>query len=75
MRVSWHTHLIDADTMPAHAPIITPTLQKFLATKFLCWLEVLSVLGVVRKTVEALQATANWLEACQVFTLDVLGYT
>ena len=65
--VSWHTHfvnIIDADTTPIHAPTITPALRQFLETKFLFWLEVLSVLGVVKNAVEALQATADWFEVC-----------
>ena len=60
--VTWHTHLINADTVPAHAPVITPTLRRFLETKFLFWLEVLSVLGAVRSAVEALQVAEDWLE-------------
>ena len=62
--LSWHTHLVDADTIPAHTPIITPTLYQFLETKFLFWLEVLSVLGAAKNGVEALQATVDWLEVC-----------
>ena len=69
--MSWHTHLVDADTMPAHAPTIVPTLHQFLEKKFLFWLEVLSVLGAVRNAVEALQIAMNWLEVCQVSVLDV----
>ena len=65
--VSWHTHLvglIDVDTVPAHAPTIITTLHRFLETKFLFWLEVLSVLGATRNAVEALQVTMDWLEVC-----------
>ena len=65
--VSWNTHfvnIIDADTTPIHAPTITPALRQFLEAKFLFWLEVLSVLGVVKNAVEALQATADWFEVC-----------
>jgi len=64
--MSWHVHLVDADTIPDHAPIITSTLRQFLEVKFLCWLEVLSVLGAVRNAVDALQAVAAWLEVCPV---------
>ena len=64
--LSWHTHLVDMDTTSAHAPTITPTLHQFLETKFLFWLEVLSVLGTTRNAVEALQVTTDWLEVCQV---------
>ena len=69
--LSWHAHLVDADTPPAHAPTITHTLRQFLEEKFLFWLEVLSVLGAVRNAVEALQATVDWLEVCSVSTLDI----
>ena len=65
--VSWHTHLaelVDANTIPARVPTTTPTLKKFLETKFLFWLEVLSVLGAARNAVDALQATTDWLEVC-----------
>ena len=62
--LSWHMHLVDAGTTPAHAPTITPTLHQFLAKKFLFWLEVLSILGAVRNAVEALRITADWLEVC-----------
>ena len=61
---SWHKHLVEADTKPAHTPMIPPTLHRFLEKKFLFWLEVLSVLGAVRNAVEALQIIVNWLEVC-----------
>jgi len=70
--MSWHMHLVDADTTPACAPAITPTMHQFLETKFLFWLEVLSVLGTARIAVEALQVTMDWLEVCRVPMLDVL---
>ena len=72
--MSWHTHLvgiIDADTIPVHAPTIIPTLNQFLETKFLFWLEVLSVLGATRNAVEALQVTTDWLEVCRVSCFGV----
>ena len=69
--MSWHTHLVDADTTLAHVPTIIPILRQFLETKFLCWLEVLSVLGAVRSAVEALQVTMNWLRVRRVSTFDV----
>ena len=72
--VSWHTHLVglvDADTIPAQVPAITPILRQFLETKFLCWLEVLSVLGAVRSAVEALQVTMDWLRVRPVSTFNV----
>jgi len=62
--LSWHAHLVDADTTPTRTPGITPTLRRFLKKKFLCWLEVLSVLGAVRNAVDALQVITNWLEVC-----------
>ena len=62
--ISWHTHLADADTTPTHAPTITPTIHQFLRTKFLFWLEVLSVLGAARNAVDALEVVIGWLEVC-----------
>ena len=72
--VSWHTHLVglvDAETIPAHAPTIAPAVCRFLETKFLFWLEVLSVLDAARNAVDALQITTDWLEVCRVPMLDV----
>ena len=63
---SWHMHLINTDTTPACAPIVIHTLHQLLETKFLCWLEVLSVLGAVRNAIDALQVTVGWLEVCPV---------
>ena len=57
---SWHTHLIGKT--PAPALDITSALHRFLETKFLFWLEVLSVLGAVRNAVDALQVVVAWLE-------------
>ena len=62
----WHMHLVYADTIPTHAPAITPALHRFLEKKLLFWLEVLSVLGAVRNAVEALQVVTDWLEVCRV---------
>ena len=59
---SWHKHLVDEPTANRHE--ITSALHCFLEKKFLCWLEVLSVLGAVRNAVDALKAAANWLEVC-----------
>ena len=59
---SWHTHLVGGCTTLVHALEITSALQRFLETKFLFWLEVLSVLGAARNAVDALQAAASWLE-------------
>ena len=58
--LSWHKHLIGA--APAYTPKITPVLHRFLEGKFLSWLEVLSVLGVAREGVDALEAASKWLE-------------
>ena len=74
--LSWHTHLVglaDADTIPAQAPTVTPTLHRFLGVKFLSWLEVISVLGATRNAIEALQATMDWLEVCRVCILYALA--
>ena len=68
--MSWHMHLINVGTLPAHAPTITTALCHFLEKKFLCWLEVLSVLGAVRNAVDALQAIVGWSEVCQVSLLE-----
>ena len=64
---SWHTHLVDEDNTLVPASDITSTLHRFLETKFLFWLEVLSVLGVVRNAVDALQVVVSWLEVCLRF--------
>jgi len=70
--MSWHTHLVDADTTPVRAPAITPILRQFLEEKLLFWLEVLSVLGAARNAIEALQVATDWLEVCRISTFDVL---
>jgi hypothetical protein len=62
---SWHKHLISGSTANRHG--ITSVLHSFLETKFLCWLEALSVLGAVRNAVDALQAAMRWLEVCLIF--------
>ena len=69
--MSWHTHLVDADITPTHTSTIAHILHHFLETKFLFWLEVLSVFGAVRNAVDALQVTRDQLEVCQVSTLAV----
>ena len=56
---SWHKHLVD--TAPKHRLKITSALHRFLEGKFLFWLEVLSVLGVAREGIDALEAAAKWL--------------
>ena len=59
---SWHKHLVDEPTTKRDE--ITSALYCFLEKKFLCWLEVLSVLGGVRNAVDALQVAMKWLEVC-----------
>ena len=61
---SWHKHL--TGTIPAH---VAPVLHQFLQTKFLFWLEVLSVLGAAREAVDALEAAAKckWTDVCVSF--------
>ena len=56
---SWHKHLIYKYT--AHIPKITSVLHHFLEKKFLCWLEILSVIGGVRNAVDALEVVGKWL--------------
>ena len=62
---SWHTHLIDRHTTSVDTSKITSAIHRFLESKFLFWLEILSVLGAVRNAVDALRAVANWLEVCR----------
>ena len=72
--MSWHMHLVglvDGDKIPAHVPTITPAVHRFLETKFLFWLEVLSILGAARNAVDALQITTDWLEVCRISILGV----
>ena len=68
---SWHKHLVAEPTANRHE--VTSALHYFLEKKFLCWLEVLSVLGAVRNAVDALQATLKWLQvspSCYLIHLD-----
>ena len=63
--ISWHTHLAaTTHTAPDHTLTITPALCQFLENKFLCWLEVLSILGAVRTAADALRVAMDWLEVC-----------
>jgi hypothetical protein len=57
---SWHKHLVDAP--PTHKDKITSVLHQFLERKFLFWLEVLSVLGMAREAVDALEKVVKWLD-------------
>ena len=59
---SWHKHLVGELATSINPLEITSALQRFLESKFLAWLEVLSILGAVRNAVDALQAAADWLE-------------
>ena len=67
---SWHKHFVDEHT--AHTPTITSALHRFLEKKFLFWLEVLSVLGVAREAVDALEVSAKRLEVRRVSVPDTL---
>ena len=59
---SWYKHLIGTNRRTAD---VVSALRCFLEKKFLFWLEVLSVLGVVGEAVHALNATVKWLtEVC-----------
>ena len=66
--MSWHKHLID--TVSTQTPKTTSVLHRFLEEKFLFWLEVLSVLGIVRGAVDALEVAAKRLEVCRVYTAN-----
>ena len=69
---SWHKHLFGGWAASTDTRKIASTLRLFLEKKLLFWLEVLSVLGKVRNAVDALQATANWLEVCLNFIVNLL---
>jgi len=55
---SWHKHLIATEVRTAE---VISTLRHFLEQKFLFWLEVLSILGVVNDAICTLNATIKWL--------------
>ena len=59
---SWHTHLVDKQRKSTPTPEIVSALRGFLETKFLFWLDALSVLGAARNAVDALQEVVGWLE-------------
>ena len=61
---SWHLHLAGVHTTSVNAPKTTSALHQFLKTKFLFWLEVLSVLGATRNAVDALRVAVDLLEVC-----------
>ena len=58
---SWHNHI---DTNTTCTPGVASALHHFLESKFLFWLEVLSILGTLRNAVDALKVTAEWLKVC-----------
>lgn len=64
---SWHEHLTGVDEHMAHSTGITSALRCFLEKKFLPWLEVLSILGVVRVAADALEVAADRLEVSWLF--------
>jgi len=61
---SWHKHLVDGNA--DHTQDIISDLHHLLETKFLFWLEALSVLGATREAVYALEVAAKWLEVRRV---------
>ena len=69
---SWHTHLFGGYATLVHASETTSALHRFLETKFLFWLEALSVLGAARNAIDALQAAADRLEVCRYSMLCAL---
>ena len=68
---SWHAHLVGGHATLANTPEIASSIHHLLETKFLFWLEVLSVLGAARNAVEALQATVDWLEVFEDLLVHV----
>ena len=58
---SWHTHLTKTKTKGEIADVI-PYLRIFLESKFLAWLEVLSVLGDVGSASVGLEKLMDWLQ-------------
>ena len=69
---SWHTHLIDGPAVLVRTSKIASALHLFLETKFLFWLEVLSVLGAPRNAIDALRAVVDRLEVGPHSVLSVL---
>ncbi|KAF9786421.1 hypothetical protein BJ322DRAFT_786317, partial [Thelephora terrestris] len=69
---SWCMHLVN--TTQARTLEIMPILRRFLEKNFLFWLEVLSVLGVAREVVDALEGSAGWLNDLPTLNL-VRDYT
>ena len=67
---SWHKHLLDSHT--TQRPKITSALHHLLENKFLCWLEILSILGNVRDAIDALEVAAKWVEVGWVSVFNEL---
>ena len=76
---SWHNHLTKAG---GDATDVIPHLYAFLEKKFLAWLEVVSVLGVVRGAIIGLEQLITWLQevcpslfiaSCATNTYNELG--
>ena len=59
---SWHKHLAGDPAANNTNTEVASVLQYFLENKFLCWLEVLSVIGACRNAVDALNVAVKWLE-------------
>ena len=66
---SWYTHLANENTV--YSATINTAIDHFLREKFLFWLEVLSVLGVTKEAVNALEAAKKWLEVYHMLILNV----
>jgi len=56
---SWHNHLTKTGEGVTN---VIPHLHVFLEERFLAWLEVVSVLGVTRKAITALEHLIAWLQ-------------
>jgi len=63
---SWHSHLTRAT---GDVTDVVPYLRIFLEEKFLCWLEVVSAVGVVRGAVVGLEKLVPWLQEVCFFLL------
>ena len=70
--LSWHTHLVGGYPTSVHGDGVASALRRFFETKFLFWLEVLSVLGAVSNAVGALQAAVDRLKVRLHSILGVL---
>ena len=66
----WHTHLTKAH---GDVTAVISHLHLFLEKKFLAWLEVVSVLGVTRGAITALEKLVSWLqEVCFDLPYDII---